>query len=136
MEPDEYLEWRTKLAKGWREKQHFMEYLNPTAQWDLHAYFEFHKDKTDEEALSWLFTLQLDHPDIEERGVEAFDRLYWRLQDLEQERHMAPLPLKYASKMGAGIIVRSQVRPELDYQRLARLLLTQSRRAKETKQKP
>lgn len=120
MDANEYLSWRHLLGAEWRRDGSFMALLKPQQQWDLHAYFEFHKEKSDEEALSWLWALSVNEPDRVGRALDALDGLTAHFERLLELENQQKLPLKSA---GRHPIISSIVQPEPDMNKLARALL-------------
>jgi hypothetical protein len=108
--PDEYLDWRSELQASWEKDNRFMSYLEPQLQRDLHACFDFHLPKDDDEALSHLFTLSACEPEAVTYGKAALDELIDAMQGLLDLRSQAVLPLQYDKRR---LRVRGVVNPEL-----------------------
>lgn len=131
MNPDEYLMWREKLAAAWQADTRFISYLSPEEQWSLHGYFQFHLEKSREEALRYLAEIQAEKPAAEQQGLAAFDRLQTILEELRHGRDPGgaftyEAPPQGRTK-GRRITIRPVVQPEIDIPMLARALIQVAR---------
>jgi hypothetical protein len=127
MNPEDYIECRNRLAKDWTEDNSFMSLIEPSEQWDLHAYFEFHKDKNDDEALSHQANIAACEPDLEVSALAAFRRLVAELNAAHARatsKTATPAPTaRSGRKHDYQIEVRSVVRPELDARLMAEVVI-------------
>jgi hypothetical protein len=127
MSPQEYLIWRFQFGQVWHQDPRFMSLLGSRDQWRLHDFFQFHRQKDQVEALSWLFTVRACDQSVETNAMAAFQKLQLRLYELEQQSHQLSLPFKYGSRKAGRIVVSGIVNPEPDYESLASALLDLAR---------
>jgi hypothetical protein len=123
MTPDDYVEWRNRLASVWQRDTSFMSYLSPNDQWDLHGYFQFHREKSEQDVLGHLAAIQADEPDVETRGLAALEHLQAAIDHVVRERQSQPAPsppVKGGARGRRVVVTGAVVRPEIDVQKLAR----------------
>ena len=102
----------------------------------MHGYFQFHRQKSPEDALSHLAEIEAKRPGIEERVLAALERVQVVISSLESARQSAAArsdvrSAKRRPKGGYDIQVRSLVRPEVDAGALARVVIQLARQLAE-----
>jgi hypothetical protein len=121
MNPSEYITWRNKIAQAWAIDPTPLTYIEPSEQNDLYDYFEFHRTKESEEALSHRATILTRRPELEERALEALDHLARELRAKQAPK------ATHNRKRGRRITVRSILRSEPDIQLYVRALIELAR---------
>lgn len=127
MNPQDYLDWRARFAEAWQQAKGFMGFISPQEQTDLHLYFEFHKPKSDEEALAWLETIYQNEPELESVALDALEQLSLAAERSREARDQELLPLSWPGRSGHPVIVRAVVKPEPDLKRFARAVIELAR---------
>jgi hypothetical protein len=128
----EYWKWHKSLRWLWLNHQDAYSYLSPSRQWLLHDFFLPSKDLTKEELLEHRKAITKERPGLPHQAG-------WALRELNQVVH-APATVKQPVETGkakrgtATIRVRSLVKPEIDYDKVAKIFFKLAERQNKHKQ--
>lgn len=135
-----YLHTRARLRTIWdgETSRSWFFYLTAREQWDLHNYFQFTVDLADRDALCHRQAVTDDNPSLSHQAGKAVARLdrliahgpdddpaYQR--EREQARKHAHTKAADTGKKPRVLTIRAEMRPDVDYKKIARALLMTAR---------
>ncbi|WP_137243926.1 hypothetical protein [Plantibacter flavus] len=121
-----YLKQRAYLVGLWDRDGYELTLIRPTEQWELHGFFRLAEPLTDEQALAHRREVTAEDPSLANRAGKAYVRLLSEVSANDARLAAMPASLpprkKGDPRPTRNITVRTLVRPEIDYKRLAHAL--------------
>jgi hypothetical protein len=125
-----YLQASKRLRRYWYHQQMAYGYLTAAEQWQLHDFFKPTKDWTDDEVLAHRAEITTQRPSLPHqagRALAKIDEIAPQLAVIGVRRRHAP-PAKPARRTNVRdqdrhITVRAVVKPEIDTERLAKVVI-------------
>lgn len=121
-----YLKQRAYLVGLWERDGYELTLMRATEQWELHGFFRLAEPLTDEQALAHRREVTAEDSSLANRAGKAYARLLSEVA--ANDARLAAMPTSLPPrkrgdpKPTRNITVRTLVRPEIDYKRLAQAL--------------
>jgi hypothetical protein len=119
----DYLKAHKQLRYFWLHRQSLYRYLQPTQQWQLHAFFRPSEELSKEELLQHRKMITAVRPSLPHQAGRALKELEQVMHHKVKPRGVTTMKVKSSHKGTATIGVHSIVRPQIDHRRLARALI-------------
>lgn len=107
--------------------------ISPNEQWDIHGFFAPSHDWTDEQLIAYRRTVTVEHPSLPHRAGRAVRHLEAARQAAEdrrqyllhhpQEPSSQPSPKRRQRRGPRHLVVRGDVRPEIDVKLIAKAVV-------------
>jgi hypothetical protein len=119
-----YLTTHSRLKHVWLTSPYVLSYLNYTEQRDLHSYYLFALNLTEQELLSHRATITSNDPSIPQRAGPTLKKLDKHIAALAAERNRIQT-LRAPSPLGKerNLVVGGLARPEPDIVNLAKAFI-------------
>jgi hypothetical protein len=126
----QYLQAHHDLQRLWQHDRAVFAELTPVEQWQLHDFFRPSKDLTDEQLLTHRRVISQTRPSLPQQAGRALHRLeeYLAVRSTSsQQSSRVPAIRRFGARREHHIVVKAVVRPEIDVDKLVRLMLEVAR---------